>query len=347
MYSSQGLSELANYYKTSIGESTYRNYRRGLADYARVLELLKIPVKSIDSNDNAIRITARVFHYVAESKWNCAKLRNMKTAISKLFSAIFHTDFTANVLIKDIVQSCVNNNPPKKERLSLKWKLEDLLVFLKSRSLPRDCSFRELTIFSIVHLMVFKGLRFAEIYRLSPTDTSPEQDGWRFWLVIKNHRVKESILVFPSTDEHLDTLNMLLELRCRIQDKIGSNIKKHNTFWFNEVGDSISPMTYEEVRQAAAQVLRMAGINEHQPYHIKHAVLTFLSQKNVSPTEVTAFARHSYGSMAASAFYTSWDSGKALSSKIVEAANTNMKSLFLYADTYVDLWSQLDIHFLL
>jgi hypothetical protein len=201
--------------------------------------------------------------------------------------------------------------------------------------------------FSIVHLMVFKGLRFTEIYRLSRTETSPEPDGWKFWLVVKNHRVKESIFVFPSTDKHLDTLNMLLELRCRIKDRIDNNIKNHNMFWFKEVGDSILPMSYEEVRQAAAQVLDMAGINEHQPYHIKHAVLTFLSEKNVSPAEVTAFARHSYGSMAASAFYTSWDSGRALSNMIVKAADSNLKSLFLYADTYVDLWSQLDIHFLL
>jgi hypothetical protein len=328
IYSMRDLSEVASYYKTSIGETTFRNYRRGLADYARVLQILKIPVRSIEDNDCATRITARVFHYGVEAKWNGARLRNMKTAVSKLFSAVFGTDFTTNILIKDIIQSHVNNNPPKKERLSLNWKLEDLLIFLKSKPIPRSCSFKELTILTIVHLMVFKGLRFAEIHRLSPIETSPEPEGWKFWLVIKNHRIKESISIFPSPDEHLDTLNMLLELKSRIQNKIGDDFEKHNTFWFKEIGDNILPMAYDEVRQSAAEVLKLAGIDEPRPYHIKHAVLTFLSQRNVPPAEVTAFARHSYGSMAASAFYTSWDNGKALSNKIIEAGNTDMKSLY-------------------
>jgi hypothetical protein len=292
-----------------------------------VLQNLKIPVKSINSGDSAVKITARVFHYVVEAKWNNAKLRNMKTAIAKLFSAVFSIDFTTNVLIKDIIQSHINTDPPKKEHLSLKWKLEDLLTFLRGRPLPHNCSFRELTTLSIVHLVVFKGLRFAEIHRLSPIETTPGPEGWKFWLVIKNHRAKESITIFPSNDQHLDTLNMLLELKRRIHSKIEDNLSNHNTFWYNEIGGSISPMSYNEVRQSAAEVLELAGINETRPYHIKHAVLTFLAEQKVSPAEVTAFARHSYGSMAATAFYTSWDNGKAISNKIVEAAGVNRKSL--------------------
>jgi hypothetical protein len=343
MYSIGGLSELSSYYKASIGSSTYRNYRRGLADYARALQALDISVRAIEDNDKATRISARVFHHAVKERWKWGRLNNMKTAVSKLFSTVFNSNFAGNVLIKNIVQAHLNNDPPKREHLSLRWKLEDLLIFLKARPLPCDCSFGELTRLAIVHLMVFKGLRFTEIFRLSPVETSPDGEGWKFWLVIKNHRAREPICVFPSVDKHLDTLSMLSELALRIRNKIGTDIAKYNTFWFTETSDNLIPMTYNEVRQSAAQILETAGINEHHPYHIKHAVITFLSQKNVPPAEVTAFARHSYGSMAANAFYTSWDNGKALANKIAEAANRNVNFKGLYCELLCLFWLEIPI----
>jgi hypothetical protein len=129
----------------------------------------------------------------------------MKTAISKLFSAIFGSNFSNNALIKDIIQSRINKSPPKKEHLSLTWKLEDLISFLRLTPLPSDCFFKDLTLLSIVHLMVFRGVRFSEIHKLSPVETSPTSDGWKFWLVIKNHR----------------------NLHDRIQNKIGEMINDY------------------------------------------------------------------------------------------------------------------------
>jgi site-specific recombinase XerD len=325
-----GFTDMAEYYKSSVGEGTFRNYRRGLADYSRSLKQLEISSKSLDTIENAVKVTSRVFHYAVLEGWNGERLKMMRTAVSKLFSAVFGCNFSNNSLIRDIVQSHINKNPPKKERLSLSWKLEDLLCFLRTRPLPHLCSFKDLTALSIVHLMIFKGLRFAEIHRLSPVDTSPEPNGWKFWLVIKNHRKKELVSIFPSDDKHLDTLGMLSELHSRIQGRIGDDINRYNTFWFKEVVDLLLPMTYNEVRLAAAQVLDTAGIKEHHPYHIKHATLTFLSRQGVPAAEITAFARHSYGSMSANAFYTSWDNGRALSSRIAKAASTDGKSLCVY-----------------
>ena len=224
-----------------------------------------IPIELINNNENAIKITAQVFHCAAKKELSNARLRTMKTAVSKLFSAIFGFNFSNNSLIRDIIQSHNNKNPQKKEHLSLTWKLEDLISFLRMKPPPDRCSFKELTVLSIVHLMVFRGVRFAEIHRLSPLETSPTPDGWKFWLVIKNHRKKEPISIFPSDDKCLDTLSMLIELRNRIQNKIGDEISKHNTFWFREEGDALTPMSYNEIRMAAAQVLNEAGIKE---YHL-------------------------------------------------------------------------------
>jgi hypothetical protein len=318
---------MAEYYKTSVGEGTFRNYRRGLADYARLLQNMKVPMDSIKDGNSAVKITAKALHQAAEEKWNGGRLRNMRTAVAKLFSTVFHINFSENALIKNILQSQVVKDPPKKERLSLQWKLEDLLVFLRRKPLPEQCSFEELTKLSIVHLMIFKGLRFAEIHRLNPNETSPNVDGWKFWVVIKNHHVRESIVIFPSADKHLDILAMLVELKNRLTTRLGDELSKNNTFWYNDDGKELFPMSYDDVRCAATLVLEEAGIKEHQPYHIKHATLTFLSQQGVPAAEITAFARHNYGSMAANAFYTSWDQGKALSRKIAEAAIKNIKSM--------------------
>jgi site-specific recombinase XerD len=339
MFKINGLPEMAGYFKSSVCDSTFRNYRRGLADFARLLQNLKISVKSIRDDNTAIKATARVFHSAIEAGWNGARMRMMRTATGRLFSIIFGTSFTENALIRTILQSQVIKDPPRRERLSLSWKLEDLLTFLRSKPPPPVCSFSELTTICIVHLMVFKGMRFAEIHRLSPTETLPSSDEWKFWVVIKNHRNREVISIFNSGDEHLNTLPMLIELRDRIQSKIGEDIKKYNTFWFTEVEEELHPMSYNEVRKAAAEVLKKAGIKEHQPYHIKHATLTFLSQQGVPPAEITAFARHNYGSMAANAFYTSWDNGRALT-KMIAKAHSNTESLWVLPGVLV---SQLDI----
>jgi hypothetical protein len=184
--------------------------------------------------------------------------------------------------------------------------------------------------------MVLKGLRFAEIHRLSPIETSPDLSEWKFWVVIKNHQRKEAISIFSAQDAHLDILSMLTELRERIREKNREALDKYNTFWFIETAKDLRPMTYNELRAAAAQVLESAGIEDHQPYHIKHATLTFLSRQGVTPEEITAFARHNYGSNAANTFYISWDNGRKLAKKIAEVPG-GTQSLEL---------SQLDIQYI-
>jgi site-specific recombinase XerD len=318
---------MGEYYKSSVGTGTFRNYRRGLADYARLLQSMNFPIESITNSSSAIKITAKALHQAVEAKWNGGKIRNMKTAVIKLYSTVFDNNFSGNMLIRNIVQSQVIKYPPKKEHLSLHWKLEDLLVFLRAKPSPERCSLRELTELSIVHLMIFKGLRFAEIHRLSPYETSPDVDGWKFWVVVKNHHIKESVIIFPSPDRCLDTLAMLMELKRRITMRLGNESVKDNTFWYNDNGKELFRMSYDNVRGAASLVLEEAGIKEHHPYHIKHATLTFLSEQGVPAAEITAFARHKYGSMAVNAFYRSWDQGKALSIKIVKAASRNTESL--------------------
>jgi hypothetical protein len=188
------------------------------------------------------------------------------------------------------------------------------------RPLPSDLDFSELTAITIVHLVVFRGLRFAEIHRLNPTDFPSSPDGWKFWVVVKGHRKRELITIFPSQDPHLDTLSLLIELYNRIK----SHFKEHDSpksLWFKNVG-SLQPLTYEEMRNAASSVLSDANIKEHRPYHIKHATLTFLAEQNVPNEEITAFARHTFGSTAAQAFYRSWDQGKGITGRIIESART-------------------------
>jgi hypothetical protein len=323
MYATQGLSSVSQYYKSSLGDATFRNYRRGLADYARLLQLLKIEVESISDFDTARRISSSVFDYAYKENWNVMRMKTMKTAVAKLFTAVFGCDFTNVPLVRDILTAQVNRQPPKKERLSLKWKLENLIDYLKSRPRPLSLSFSELTAVAIVHLMAFKSMRFSEIFSLSPSDTSPTDEGWKFWLVVKGHRVKESICIFPAADGSLDTLGTLIELRNRLRSRLCQQSDSIPSFWYKEEGTCLVRMTYNEVRGAAKCVLEAAGINEHRPYHIKHATLTFLAEQNVPHEEVTAFARHSYGSMASRAFYTSWDDGRALSNKFVSVTATD------------------------
>jgi hypothetical protein len=173
---------------------------------------LKIEVESIKDFDTAKRISSRVFDNAYRENWNVSRMRTMKTAVSKLFTAVFDRDFTNIPLVKDIMIAQVNRVPPKKERLSLKWKLEDLIEYLRLRPLPPSLPFSELTAIAIVHLMAFRGMRFSEIFSLSPSDTSPTCEGWKFWLVVKGHRRKEAITIFPVSEDRLDTLGILNEL---------------------------------------------------------------------------------------------------------------------------------------
>jgi hypothetical protein len=109
----------------------------------------------------------------------------------------------------------------------------------------------------------------------------------------------------------------------RLQSRFGQQQVKIPSFWYKEEEMTLIRMSYNEVREAAKSVLLAAGIND-RPYHIKHASLTFLAQQKVPNEEVTAFARHSYGSMSSRAFYTSWDDGKALASKFVSVLETDL-----------------------
>jgi integrase len=169
--------------------------------------------------------------------------------------------------------------------------------------------------------MIFSAARFTEIQRIPLNDSDPSADmsSWIFMVKVKGHNFVEPIQLFSTREKRTDPIPALLCLRNRIRQLIPERYKQENRFWYKLWDGKILLMSYNDIRNAASNVLRAAGLPCSKPYRIKHAVMTYLSQHGTDARNLAAFARHSFESMTAYKHYVSYDQGKMSTDKIAES----------------------------
>jgi hypothetical protein len=309
-----GLSDYSNWFFDSVATTTFRNYRRGFTLFSSLLQEDQIDPLLISDIQIALSVLVRILNIAFQKRLKLSAVLVMKTAVTRLFEFMFSEDLSNIAILKMAIKYYTSVCAPRKEDLKLDWSVEKLLQYFMT--LPRwsEMEFNMLMRCALVLCMSFSAMRFTEILAMNMSDTDPDEKigVWKFWSHTKGHVGLEPIYLQDADDPHLSPVAALIELRNRIRQ-----LKKDaNSFWYKLVDSQLMLLSYNELRGAALEVLAAAGINDRRPYHIKHAVLTYLDKNGVSAQGIAAFARHKFGSMMAFKHYISYDGGKS-SSKIL------------------------------
>jgi site-specific recombinase XerD len=309
----RGLDGMSDLFLGSLASTTLRNYRRGFTLFARILKEIGIDYLSIVTSQIAAQTLVKAVRQAFIQKIKLAAASNMRTAMIRVFSFAFDCNMAESVLVKTAMKFYTVSNLPKKEPLRLSWSIDELFTYIKSLPDFEQMAFNDLTGVTIVLCLAFTTLRFTELANINPFETVPDSDTgvWKLWVKVKGHNCKEPVFLHPVEVKNLNPVKALWELRSRLKD--GSM-----TCWHSETAQGIIPLSYNDLRQAAARVMKAAGVRDNRPYHIKHAVLTCLNQAGASMKEIAAFARHRFGSMAAYEHYISYDGGKGAVQRLVK-----------------------------
>jgi site-specific recombinase XerD len=303
-----GLEECSDWFFKSLAEATLRNYRRGFTMFYQIISGEHLDISEIKSVDMALSMMVRALKVSFQKKLKLSAVSLMKTAMVRVFEFIFNVQFANLPIFRMAMKFYTSDNLPRKEFLRLQWSVDTLLKFIMKKSVFKDQGFNELVGVCSVLCMAFTALRFTEMYKLNMNATDPDHAHgfWKLWTQVKGHNYLEPVFLHVVEEPNLNPVAALLELRNRIRVIDG----KEDSFWHRLESNRLIPLTYDELRGVAAQVLKEAGIEENRPYHIKHAVMTCLDESGVSAKDIAAFARHRFESMAQYKHYVSYDGGK-------------------------------------
>jgi integrase len=316
-----GLSEYSKWFFDSVAVSTFRNYRRGFTLFAQLLQEARLNPVEIKDSQIAVSVLVRILNVAFQKKLKLSAVTVMKTAVVRLFDFMFGADIGEVSILKMAMRYYTTKCVPKKEDLKLEWSVEKLFEYFMTLPSWVEMEFNCLMRCALVLCMVFSTLRFTEILSLNMVDTNPDEKSgvWKFWTRVKGHNCVEPVYLQSSEENHLNPVAALVELRKRI---FGMD-KKAISFWYRVVDGKLVSLSYNELRKAAVELLFAAGIQEKKPYHIKHAVLTYLDRNGVSAQGIAAFARHKFGSMMQYKHYIAWDHGKSSADLLVNAVKKN------------------------
>jgi integrase len=318
-----GLDDYVDWFFDSVAISTFRNYRRGFTLFDRLVREDGLDPLQVGDAQTALSVLLRSLRLAFQKRVKLSAVLVMKTAVIRLFDFIFNSSLEEIPILKMALKSYSSSFPPKKEGVKLQWSVDQLFRYFLQ--LPQWCEldFNQLVHHALVLCMAFSTLRFSEILSLNMVDTDPDyQLGvWKFWTQIKGHGYVEPVYLQIVDDPHLNPVGALVEVRKRIL-ALKSDAK---SFWFKLSNKNLLPLSHNELRSAAVDVLKLAKISDTKPYHIKHAVLTYLDQNGVSAQGIAAFARHKFGSMMAYKHYISYDGGKASSDILLSSVKNKKK----------------------
>jgi hypothetical protein len=312
-----GLSDYADWFFESVASTTFRNYRRGFTLFSRLLQEDQIDPLMIIDVQMAVSVLVRVLNIAFRKNLKLSAVLVMKTAVVRLFEFMFSEDLGNVSILKMAIKYYTTACAPKKEDLKLEWSVEKLFEYFMTLPQWGEMEFNMLMRCALVLCMCFSAMRFTEILAMKMSDTDPDgKNGvWKFWSHTKGHVGLEPVYLQDADEPHLSPVAALVELRNRIRQ-----LKKDAvSFWYKLVDGQLVLLSYNELRSSALEVLIAAGIKDKRPYHIKHAVLTYLDKNGVSAQGIAAFARHKFGSMMAFKHYISYDGGKSSSQILLNA----------------------------
>jgi hypothetical protein len=313
-FEARKMSDVSEMFLGSLAATTLRNYRRGFTLFSRMTKEIGVDCRSIDSSQRAIAVLVKVVKQAFRSKIKLAAVNNMRTAMIRVFSFAFDCNLSESMLVKTAMKFYTVSDLPKKEPLRLNWSIEDVFRYIISLPKFEDMEFDQLTSVTLVLCLAFTTLRFTELARVNVFETEPDFSlgTWKLWVRVKGHNCKEPVTLHVVEIRGLDPVSALWELRSRLKDQ-------KQGCWFADRDGKLLPLSYNEIRSSALRVLSAAGVRDTHPYHIKHAVLSCLNQSGSSMSDIAAFARHRFGSMAAYEHYISYDGGKSSVNTLIKA----------------------------
>jgi hypothetical protein len=312
-----GADSISEWFFGSLAKTTLRNYRRGYTLFSNLL--LELGMDSVDIVNPGVALSAlmRALNLAFNKKLMLASIRNMKTAVVRLFSFMFNADFKTLPMVRMGLRFyTLSNLPRKRPYLNLKWNVVQLLSYVSQLPVFAKMSFNTLTDVVTLLCIAFTAVRFTEMFDWDLFETVPEIDSgmWEMWTHVKKQDCLSPVTLRNVYDEHLDAMKGLMELKSRIVRLI----REPHTWWWKQEVASYRPLVYDEFRKGPARIMAAAGIKDTHGYHVKHASMTGLLNEGAPMYEVTAFARHKFGSMAAYEHYISYDGGKKSVDRLME-----------------------------
>jgi site-specific recombinase XerD len=303
--------------KRTRNEATQRALCAALARFVCVCIHLCLEWRHLQTWAELRVILTQVLDWAGRNGAKLYWIRNMRTAVSVLYEYKFGKQTSDDAVVKAVVHAHTVQQLPIKEPLRLNWELPEMFKHIMQAGSNQDLTQAQTTCKCVALVMATTGARFTEIAQFSLNDTNPkESDGtWSFFVRVKNRDFKQPIVLHPMDHTEIDPVKAMTELRCRIRKKKRTKHRSDDTFWYNADWEV---MKIDEIRQAAKHLLIDAGIDEHRPYHIKHAMVTWLSKQGIEADRIVRFIRHALGSTVYVQHYLAEDLGSTCS-KVIEA----------------------------
>jgi hypothetical protein len=131
--------------KTLIESTTLRNYRRGFTLFASLLEEEGVQISQIRDSSSAVAAMVRTFKCAFDKKVKLSAVRQMKTAMVRVFNLIYNTDLSQAKVLQMALRYYTLQTLPKKEPVRLDWSIEQLFSYLRTLKPFKELDFDVLT----------------------------------------------------------------------------------------------------------------------------------------------------------------------------------------------------------
>jgi hypothetical protein len=296
--------------RNARNEATQRALCAALARFVCVCVHLELEWRNLQTWRELRSILTQVLDWSGRNGAKLYWIRNMRRAVSVLYNYKFDKEASDDAIVKTIVHAHTVQQLPVKEPLKLNWELPEMFQYIEQMGKNQDLTHQQLTGKCITLVMATTGARFTEIEQFSLNDTDPKDSNatWAFNVRVKNREFKQPIVLHSMQHDAINPVAAMIELRKRIRKRKRSKHLIEDTFWYN---DKWEVMRVDEQRAAAKRLLLDAGIDEHHPYHIKHAMVTWLSKQGIAADRIVRFIRHALGSTVYVQHYLAEDLGAA------------------------------------
>jgi site-specific recombinase XerD len=302
----------------SRSEATQRTHCAALARFVRICKHLDLEWKGITEPKQIQRILGIVLDWSGRNGGKIYWIKKIRTAVSVLYNYSVEKEMSDTPLIETVVHAHAQKQLQVRTPLRLKWEFPQLMKYVNRMGSNTALSHQDLTRKCICLMMASTCARFTEISQFSLNASDPEERDtrWDFVVKIKNREYKQPVELHSMQFDDINPIEAMKELRKRIRRKRRNRHQEEDTFWYT--GDW-KVMSEIHIRQAALHLMQDAGIQDHRPYHIKHASVTWLKKKGATAGEIRRLCRHEPGSTVWMENYLSEDMGVACN-RLIERA---------------------------
>jgi hypothetical protein len=220
--------------KQTRSDGSQRTHCAALARFCRVCDHLNLKKEMMDSFETLVEIAVEAMSWAVDSGAKIYRIKAMRTALSVLFNYRFNRELSDNPLVKSIVRACELTQLIVKEPLQLKWKLPDLLTYIRDMPPNATLSYGKLQRKCSALVMTNTTARYAEIAQFMVTAKEPKgkEKEWKFYIQIKGKECLQPVALHQTVDSRLNPIIAMKVLKQRmISRKWIKRNKLTGLFW--------------------------------------------------------------------------------------------------------------------